>query len=51
MTSHRETPYKIRGTWSLPVSEDEADNSIWLPLWVGLKEKDLENIVCILKRI
>lgn len=51
MTSHRETAYKNRGTWSLPLSEDAADNSICLPLWVGLKELDLESIVGILKRI
>jgi dTDP-4-amino-4,6-dideoxygalactose transaminase len=50
MTSHRETAYKNRGTWSLPASEDAADNSICLPLWVGLKESDLERIVGIVKR-
>jgi dTDP-4-amino-4,6-dideoxygalactose transaminase len=45
MTSQRETAYKNRGTWSLPVSEDAADNSICLPLWVGMTEEDVKGIV------
>jgi dTDP-4-amino-4,6-dideoxygalactose transaminase len=49
MTSHRETAYKNRGTWSLPISEDAADNSICLPLWVGMKEENVINIVTTLK--
>jgi perosamine synthetase len=49
MTSHRETAYKNRGVWNLPVSEDAADNSICLPLWVGMTEEDVEGIVGVLK--
>ena len=41
MTSHRETAYINRGFWSLPISEDAADKSIYLLLWVGMTEDDV----------
>jgi perosamine synthetase len=51
MTSHRETAYKNRGSWSLPVSEDAADNSICLPLWVGMNNTDVESICGYIQKI
>ena len=44
MTAHRETAYKERGSWELPISEDASDNSICLPLWVGLEESAIQQI-------
>jgi dTDP-4-amino-4,6-dideoxygalactose transaminase len=51
MTSHRETAYKNRGIWSLPISEGAADNSICLPLWVGMTEEDVKGIVEVVENI
>jgi perosamine synthetase len=33
MTAHRETAYRDKSNYELPVSEDLADNSILLPLF------------------
>jgi perosamine synthetase len=46
MTSHRETAYKDAGeTIKLPVSEDLQDNSIILPLYVPMEEKEINRVI------
>jgi dTDP-4-amino-4,6-dideoxygalactose transaminase len=46
MTSHRETAYKKESmAVSLPVSEDLQDNSIILPLYVPMQDRDLKFII------
>jgi len=46
MTSHRETAYKSRGVnISLPVSEDAADRSIVLPLYVPMSQEEMDYVI------
>ena len=46
MTSHRETAYKNRGVdLSLPVSEDAADRSIVLPLYVPMSQEEMDYVI------
>jgi perosamine synthetase len=46
MTSHRETAYKNEYSGlTLPVSEDLCDRSIVLPLYVPMKEEDMNYVV------
>lgn len=46
MTSHRETAYKKDyANVSLPVSEKAADQSIILPLYIPMKEEDIERVI------
>ena len=46
MTSHRETAYKNRGVdISLPVSEDAADRSIVLPLYVPMSQEEMDYVI------
>lgn len=46
MTIHRELAYKnLNGIESLPISEDTSDRSIILPLYVGIKNSELEYII------
>jgi perosamine synthetase len=46
MTIHRELAYKdLNGIESLPITEDTSDKSIIIPLYVGLKNSELEYIV------
>lgn len=50
MTIHRELAYKdLNGIETLPISEDTSDRSIILPLYVGLKNNELEFIVKVFK--
>lgn len=50
MTIHRELAYKdLNGIETLPISEDTSDRSIILPLYVGLKNNELEYIVKVFK--
>ena len=52
MTSHRETAYlKEYSQCKLPVSEDAADNSIIIPLYVPMEEKDVEHVIGVLRKI
>jgi perosamine synthetase len=51
MTAHRETAYRNRGSWNLPISEDAADNSICLPLWVGMSNSDVMEICGYIKNL
>lgn len=46
MTSHRETAYKkeCEGI-SLPVSEKASDQSIILPLYIPMKEEDIQKVI------
>ena len=44
MTIHREKAYE-NSTDKLPVSEDLADKSIILPLYVGMEEKDINFVI------
>ena len=46
MTSHRETAYKkeYEGL-SLPVSEKASDQSIILPLYIPMKEEDIQKVI------
>jgi len=46
MTAHRETAYKDEcAGLSLPVTEDACDRSIVLPLYVPMKEEEVEMVV------
>lgn len=46
MTAHRETAYKEEcAGLSMPVSEDAADNSIILPLYIPMKAEDIETVI------
>ena len=46
MTSHRETAYKKEmSDLMLPVSEDLQDNSIILPLFVPMKDDDVNHVI------
>jgi len=52
MTSHRETAYKTEyAGLSLPVSEKACDRSIILPLYVPMKDEDIEKVIATLKSI
>jgi perosamine synthetase len=46
MTSHRETAYKNRGVdIALPISEDAADRSIVLPLYVPMLQEEMDYVM------
>ncbi len=46
MTSHRETAYKNEcAGLSLPVSENAADNSIILPLYIPMSSEDVKKVI------
>ncbi|MDP4260892.1 MAG: DegT/DnrJ/EryC1/StrS family aminotransferase [Bacteroidota bacterium] len=46
MTTHRETAYKTEYAGvSLPLSEDAADNSIILPLYIPMKQEDIRKVI------
>jgi perosamine synthetase len=51
MTSHRETAYKAFSQGlSLPVSEDASDRSIILPLYVPMKQEEVDYVIHYFKR-
>lgn len=46
MTSHRETAYAyLRNEVNLPVSEDAADNSIIIPLYVPMAQAEIDYVI------
>jgi len=46
MTSHRETAYKLESAdVKLPLSENASDNSIIIPLYVPMKDDDIDFII------
>jgi len=46
MTAHRETAYKVEcAGLSLPVSEDAADNSIILPLYIPMDQSQIDKVI------
>ena len=46
MTAHRETAYKTEcAGLSLPISEKAADRSIILPLYIPMKDEDIEKVI------
>jgi len=46
MTTHRETAYKAEyAAVSLPVSEDASDRSIILPLYIPMKDEDVDKVI------
>ena len=46
MTTHRETAYKTEyAGLSLPVSEKASDRSIILPLYIPMKDEDIEKVI------
>lgn len=46
MTSHRETAYAMEcAGLSLPISEDAADRSILIPLYVPMKEEEVAEVI------
>lgn len=46
MTSHRETAYKAEcAGLSLPISENAADRSIILPLYIPMKDEEIEKVI------
>ena len=52
MTSHRETAYKTEcAGLSLPVSEKSADRSIILPLYIPMKEEDINKVIEVFRSI
>lgn len=52
MTTHRETAYKnFKLLSALPVSEDVSDNSIMLPLFVPMKNEEIEFVINIFKEL
>ncbi len=52
MTTHRETAYKEEyKLLSLPVSEKSSDRSIILPLYIPMKDEDMEKVILTLKKI
>ncbi len=52
MTTHRETAYKDEyKQLSLPVSEKSSDRSIILPLYIPMKDEDMEKVILTLKKI
>ncbi len=51
MTTHRETAYKeFAKDLSLPISEDTADNSIVIPLYVPMKNEEVDFVIAGLKK-
>jgi dTDP-4-amino-4,6-dideoxygalactose transaminase len=50
MTSHRETAYKDLNL-SLPVSEDAADRSVILPLYVPMADEEVGKVINGLKTL
>jgi dTDP-4-amino-4,6-dideoxygalactose transaminase len=51
MTTHRETAYnKEYATLQLPVSEKASDRSIILPLYIPMKEEDIQKVIDTLLR-
>jgi dTDP-4-amino-4,6-dideoxygalactose transaminase len=52
MTSHRETAYKEEYAGvSLPVSEKACDRSIILPLYIPMKDEDIDKVIVTLTSI
>lgn len=52
MTSHRETAYKERCKGlSMPISENAADNSIIIPLYVPMADEDVSKVIQEFRRI
>jgi dTDP-4-amino-4,6-dideoxygalactose transaminase len=46
MTSHRETAYKNSGVdYHLPMSEDAADRSIIIPLYVPMSDEEVSYVI------
>lgn len=46
MTSHRETAYKEESKYvQLPVSESAADNSIIIPLYIPMKDEEIDTVI------
>ena len=46
MTSHRETAYKNSGVdYQLPISEDAADRSIIIPLYVPMTDEEVTYVI------
>jgi dTDP-4-amino-4,6-dideoxygalactose transaminase len=46
MTTHRETAYnKEYANLQLPVSEKASDRSIILPLYIPMKEEDIQKVI------
>ena len=45
MTAHRESAYKDEYRISLPVSEDAADRSIIIPLYIPMSEQDINYVI------
>ncbi|MBL8005890.1 MAG: DegT/DnrJ/EryC1/StrS family aminotransferase [Ignavibacteria bacterium] len=52
MTAHRETAYKNEySSVKLPVSENAADNSILIPVYIPMKDDDVNTVISKLKEI
>jgi dTDP-4-amino-4,6-dideoxygalactose transaminase len=52
MTAHRETAYKNEYTdCKLPVSEGLSDNSIILPLYYPMEQRDIDTVISVLKKL
>jgi len=51
MTSHRETAYHGYANFDLPKSEDAADRSIILPLFIPMDQKDIDFVIKAFKEL
>jgi dTDP-4-amino-4,6-dideoxygalactose transaminase len=52
MTAHRESAYKNEySDCKLPVSERFSDNSIILPLYYPMEQKDIDTVISVLKKL
>ncbi|UPT66251.1 MAG: DegT/DnrJ/EryC1/StrS family aminotransferase [Sphingobacteriales bacterium JAD_PAG50586_3] len=54
MTSHRETAYSTNPDFanlSLPISEDAADNSVVIPLYVPMDDADIQTVITAVKEL
>lgn len=54
MTSHRETAYHVMPDYanlSLPISEDAADNSMVIPLYVPMDDADIQTVIDAIKEL
>lgn len=51
MTSHRESAYKNKTKYSLPISEKLADNSILIPLYIPMEVEEVDYIITTLRNL
>ena len=50
MTSHREKAYSGEYDYNLPLTEKISDNSLLLPLYFPMAEKDVDHVIKMVKK-